>query len=75
MGIAGALEGLSATTSNMATVLASLATAFNTTLIALILSAILVFLVHLVQKQEERSVNLAGNYCLRNLINRLYVGE
>jgi hypothetical protein len=27
---------------------------------------------HLVQEKEEMSVNLAGGYCLRNLINRLY---
>lgn len=74
MGIAGALEGLSKN-AELADVLPSLATAFNTTLIALVLSAILVFFIHMVQKTEERSVNLAGNYCLRNLINRLYAGE
>ncbi len=53
---------------------ASLAVAFNTTLIALILSAILVFLLHLVQRLEEKSVNNAGHYTLKNLINRLYTG-
>ncbi|MCP5050643.1 MAG: MotA/TolQ/ExbB proton channel family protein [bacterium] len=74
MGIAGALEGLSAS-AELTDALGSLATAFNTTLIALILSAILVFLIHMAQKYEERSVNLAGDYCLRNLINRLYSGE
>ena len=52
----------------------SLAVAFNTTLIALILSAILVFLLHLVQCLEEKSVNNAGHYTLKNLINRLYTG-
>ena len=75
LGIAGALEGLSETSSDLGNVLGSLATAFNTTLIALILSAILVFFIHIVQKYEERSLNLAGNYCLRNLVNRLYAGE
>lgn len=75
MGIAGALEGLSESAADLGSVLGSLATAFNTTLIALILSAVLVFLIHMVQKYEERSLNLAGNYCLRNLINRLYAGE
>ena len=74
MGIAGALGGLSEA-NELENTLGHLATAFNTTLIALMLSAVLVLLIHMVQKQEERSVNLAGDYCLRNLINRLYSGE
>ncbi|MBF0229867.1 MAG: MotA/TolQ/ExbB proton channel family protein [Desulfamplus sp.] len=52
----------------------SLAVAFNTTLVALLLSAVLVFLLHIVQRIEEQSVNSAGYYTLRNLINRLYTG-
>ena len=52
----------------------SLSVAFNTTLIALILSAILVFLLHVVQRLEEQSINNSGHYVLRNLINRLYTG-
>lgn len=59
---------------DLAKLTASLAVAFNTTLIALILSAILVFLLHIVQRLEEQSVNNAGYYTLRNLINRLYTG-
>ena len=59
---------------DLAKLTSSLAVAFNTTLIALILSAILVFLLHIVQKLEEQSVNNAGYYTLRNLINRLYTG-
>ena len=49
-----------------------LAVAFNTTLLALGMSAILVLIQHLVQAQEERALNRAGQYCLDNLINRLY---
>jgi biopolymer transport protein ExbB/TolQ len=49
-----------------------LAVAFNTTLLALCLSAILVLVQHLVQAYEERALNMAGQYCLDNLINRLY---
>jgi biopolymer transport protein ExbB/TolQ len=45
---------------------------FDCTMVALVQSAILVFAMHLVQEKEEMSVNLAGGYCLRNLINRLY---
>ncbi len=50
-----------------------LAVAFNTTLLALMMSAILVLLQHIVQAREENALNLAGQYCLDNLINRLYI--
>jgi biopolymer transport protein ExbB/TolQ len=49
-----------------------LAIAFYTTLLALIQAAILVFLTHIIQAFEERTLNLIGQYCLDNLINRLY---
>lgn len=49
-----------------------LAVAFNTTLLALLMSAVLVLLQHVVQAQEEGALNRAGQYCLDNLINRLY---
>ena len=49
-----------------------LAVAFNTTLLALFMSAILVLVQHVVQAHEEGALNLAGQYCLDNLINRLY---
>jgi biopolymer transport protein ExbB/TolQ len=45
---------------------------FDCTMIALIESAILVFILHLVQEKEESALNSAGDYTLRNLINRLY---
>ncbi len=51
-----------------------LAVAFNTTLLALVMSAVLVLIQHVVQAIEERALNNAGQYCLDNLINRLYVG-
>ncbi len=51
-----------------------LAVAFNTTLLALVMSAVLVLIQHVVQASEERALNNAGQYCLDNLINRLYVG-
>ena len=50
-----------------------LAVAFNTTLLALVMSAVLVLIQHIVQAYEERAINQAGQYCLDNLINRLYV--
>lgn len=52
-----------------------LAVGFDCTMVALVWSAILVFFLHLVQEKEEMSVNFAGTYTLRNLINRLYAGS
>ena len=49
-----------------------LAVAFNTTLLALVMAAILVLIQHIVQAREEGALNEAGQYCLDNLINRLY---
>ncbi len=49
-----------------------LAVAFNTTLMALVMSAILVAFQHIVQSREEGALNRVGQYCLDNLINRLY---
>lgn len=52
-----------------------LAVAFNTTLLALIMAAILVLLMHIVQSMEERIITRCGHYCLDNLVNRLYKAE
>ncbi len=49
-----------------------LGVAFSTTLVALIMAAILVFLQNLIQGKEEHTLNKSGQYCLDNLINRLY---
>lgn len=46
--------------------------AFNTTLLALLLSAVLVLFMHVAQQREESALNRSGQYCLDNLINRLY---
>ncbi len=51
---------------------AKLGVAFSTTLVALVMSAVLVFLLHVVEGKEEAALNGAGQYCLDNLINRLY---
>jgi biopolymer transport protein ExbB/TolQ len=52
----------------------TLGVGFDCTMVALIQSAILVFILHLTQEKEELAVNSAGTYTLRNLINRLYEG-
>lgn len=49
-----------------------LGVAFNTTLLALVMSAVLVFLLHVAQGREEAALNGTGQYCMDNLINRLY---
>ncbi len=48
-----------------------LGVAFTTTLLALLMSAILVLIQSVVQAKEERALNEAGQYCLDNLILRL----
>jgi len=50
-----------------------LAVAFDTTFVALIMSAVLVFFMHIIQGKEESNLVKIGQYCLDNLINRLYV--
>ncbi len=52
-----------------------LAVAFYTTLLALLQAAIITFGLHVIQAWEERSLNFAGQYCLDNLINRLYIPD
>lgn len=47
--------------------------AFDTTLIALIMSAVLVFIMHVIQSREEKSIARSGEYCLNHLITRLYL--
>jgi biopolymer transport protein ExbB/TolQ len=50
-----------------------LSISFNGTFLALVMAAVLIFLMHLAQIREETALNLAGQYCLDNLINRLFV--
>lgn len=53
-------------------VVAELGLAFHTTILALLMAVVLVFFVHVIQAREEKALNLAGNYCLDNLVNRLF---
>jgi biopolymer transport protein ExbB/TolQ len=52
-----------------------LAISFDGTFLALVLAALLVFLTNIAQSREEHALNLAGQYCLDNLVNRLYVSS
>ena len=56
-------------------VTAKLAVAFYTTLVALVMSSVLVFLMHIIQGREEMLLVRISQYCLNNFINRLYVSE
>lgn len=56
----------------MPKMIGALGVAFYTTLVALLQSAVLVFALHIAQAREEQVLNRAGQYCLDNLINRLY---
>ena len=56
----------------MENVTGELGVAFYTTLLALLQSALLMATMHVVQGREERALNRVGQYCLRNLVNRLY---
>ena len=56
----------------MKNVTVELGVAFYTTLLALLQSAVLMATLHVVQGREERALNRVAQYCLRNLVNRLY---
>ena len=56
----------------MPTLTSNLGVAFYTTLLALLQSAVLVMALHFVQTREEQALNQAGQYCLDNLINKLW---
>jgi biopolymer transport protein ExbB/TolQ len=52
----------------------SLGVAFNSTLIALLISIVLMFMMHQLQSYQERYVLEAGDYCEENLTQHLYNG-
>lgn len=73
IGIAVALEFINPQKIDLAKVTGGLSVSFYTTLVALLVSVILVFVQHAVQKLEEIALNEAGQYCLKNLINQIYI--
>lgn len=75
VGIAGALGLIDPSDLDLGKVTSSLGIAFNTTIIALLMSALLVLGQHVVQTHEENALNQAADYTLSNLINRLYVED
>jgi hypothetical protein len=76
IGIGNALSVAGSTAANdpnlLSNTTSAMAIAFSGTFLALTLSAILVFIMHLAQSKEERALNASAQYCLDRLINRLY---
>jgi hypothetical protein len=52
-----------------------LAVKFNTTLVGVAMATLVVLGANLAQMREERALNRAAQYCLDNLINRLFEGR
>jgi len=73
VGISLALDLIQPDNLDLGKVVGGLSVSFYTTLVALIASAILSFVQHMVQEMEETALNEAGQYCLRNLVNRIYI--
>lgn len=78
IGIGGALSVAGASKADdpelLARTTAEMSIAFNGTFIALLLSAVLVYIMHLAQQREEKALNNSAQYCLDKLINRLIDG-
>ncbi len=85
MGVSSAVSGLSATlenasdvsavTDSMKGVFGGLGTAFDTTLIALIMSMIVKIPTSAIQRSEDAVVTIADEYCNENLLRRLNDGR
>ena len=71
VGISFAIMSINPADIKLETVLGSLGVAFNTTLVSLVLSALLYLFYSIVLATEEDALNKAGNYVLANLVNRL----
>jgi biopolymer transport protein ExbB/TolQ len=78
MGIGGALAVAGASKADDPNLLtnttSAMSIAFNGTFLALLLSAALVFVMHIAQMKEEKALNGSAQYCLDQLINRLIDG-
>ena len=80
IGFIGTVVGISATLAQagasaepeLRDLATTLSVSFNTTMVALLESALLVLFMNIVESREEAALSRSGDYCLRNLINRLY---
>ena len=70
-GVLGSSEDLSQISSSLKNVTAGLATAFDTTLVALIAALIVQLSITFMRKEEEEFLDDAMEFGLRNIVNRL----
>lgn len=56
----------------LSNVIRDMSTAFWTTLLALLMSCVIMWIMHVIQGREESYLNDCSTYCLKNFINRLY---
>jgi len=75
VGITVALEGIDPIHPDLKSITDRLGIAFYTTIVALVESMFIYFFQNLVQRREEAALNRAASYCLKNLVNRMYVAE
>lgn len=74
LGISGALGNVDqAAAGDLSAVTARLGTAFDTTLISLLLSILLMFRIHRIQQMEEHFILSIQDYIMTNFVNRIYV--
>ncbi|MEL6795051.1 MAG: hypothetical protein AAFP78_16455, partial [Pseudomonadota bacterium] len=75
LSIVGGVFEMTSTIDNAETILplvtGRLAIAFDTTLVALLLTSVLAYALHLVQTREESIVNDVGQRCVDDLVNQL----
>lgn len=74
LGIAGSLgcANEASTPEGIEKVTSMLAVAFDTTLVALVLSVILMYFIHYLHKRQDAFFGRLNSYLIENLINRLY---
>lgn len=77
LGIGRALTGFGDGSGDlpMQFITSNLSTAFDTTFVALLLSLILMLVIGICQAREEAVITRAHDYCLANLVNRLFNPE
>lgn len=74
LGIAASLgyANEASTTEGVAKVTSMLAVAFDTTLVALVLSIVLMYQIHALHRQQDGLFTRMNNYIIENLVNRFY---
>lgn len=74
LGIAASLgyANEASTTEGVAKVTSMLAVAFDTTLVALVLSIVLMYQIHALHRQQDELFTRMNNYIIENLVNRFY---